>query len=400
MSESRDHDRPSEGVEILPPEADGAMLDERMAEPVAPAAQSSSRGVIGGAVAGAVAALVVGYGLYAAGWLDRSDPTLPARIGALESRLSDLVSSAGGLDQRVTAVEQRPVPTPPDLAPLEQATTRLGAEDAALRDTLAKQASAAEMARQALDQGLRELRETTSGLSLSLAEQRARIDTLAAQRPDLQPLTDGLKAAQATLTDQGARLADLAARVGGLEDTLAGARKAATDSKRLAVALVELDRAFAAGEPLATSLEPFASLAGDPAVGGPLAKLQPLRSDGPPTVADLQAALAAERPRIVEAIRYQGASGWVGQVTQNLAGLVDLHRVDDGKAPASAELDAAAEALARGDVSAAVTAMQPLADAGNAAAADWLAQARQRLEGLEAVDGLRAYLTAHMPASP
>ncbi|HMU50095.1 MAG TPA: hypothetical protein PKA13_09975 [Geminicoccaceae bacterium] len=345
------------------------------------------------------------FGLDASGWLHRPDPALAQRMGGLDAEIAALRSGAGGIDQRLTAVEQRPVPAQPDLVPLQQAATGLRDDLTAqhavletLRDGLAKQADSADLARASTDQAMRELRETVSGLSLSLAEQRSRIDTLVAQRPDLQPLTAGIQDARKVLAAQEGKLADLAARVAMLEGTLAGARAAAADTARLALAMVELDRALTAGEPLAAALEPFAPLAADPGVAGPLEQLRPLRSEGAPTIARLQANLAGLRPRITEAVRFEGSSGWLDRTAQNLAGLVDLRRGDDGASGTVAELDKAEQALAQGDVEAAVGAMRPLADAGNAGAAEWVAQAGRRLDGFSAMDRLRSYLSAHMPA--
>ena len=395
-------DEPAVAPAAAVPEQSGA---PQAAEP-APPAPHWRGGLAGGGIAGAIVALLVSFGLNASGWLHRPDPGLDQRIGSLDSQISTLRTGSGGLDQRLTALEQRPLPAQPDLAPLEQSAVELrkdltaqGDELAALRDGLAKQADGAEMARASLDQSVRELRETMSGISLSLGEQRSRIDTLASQRPDLQPLTAGIQDARSVLAAQEGRLADLAARVATLEGTLAGARAAAADTARLALAMVELDRALTAGEPLAAALDPFASLASDPGVAGPLAQLRPLRSDGAPTIAQLQASLAGLRPRITEAVRYEGTSGWLDRTAQNLAGLVDLHRREGGEPGAVAELDEAELALAQGDVDAAVRAMRPLADAGNAGAVEWIAQARRRLDGLAAMDRLRSYLSANMPAS-
>lgn len=406
MSGSSDSDRTSVGDEpaAVPDEA----AREEPTAAATPETSPKSRGAfVGGGIAGAVVALLVGFGLEASGWLDRPDPALDQRIGSLDSQVAALRSGSGSVDQRLTALEQRPMPAVPDLAPLEQATAGLRNdmtaqrdELAALRDGLAKQADSAESTRAGLDQAVRELRETLSGLSLSLAEQRSRIDTLVAQRPDLQPLTAGIQEARSTLAAQEGRLADLAGRVATLEGTLAGARAAAADAARLALAMVELDRALTAGEPLAAALDPFAPLATDPGIAGPLAQLRPLRSDGAPTIAELQASLAELRPRITEAVRYEGSSGWLDRTAQNLAGLVDLRRGESGEPGTVSELDEAEQALARGDVAAAVGAMRPLADAGNPGAVEWITQARRRLDAFAAMDRLRGYLSAHMPTSP
>jgi hypothetical protein len=380
-----------------------------------------------GAIGGAVAAILITFLLNAAGWLDRPDPLIAERVATLEGVAPELRGEAGRLKQRLAAVEQRPIPEP-DLTPLRDDAAALRNEVAALREALANQQAGLETARGSLDQGLRELRETTGGLALSLSGQRARIEALAAERPDLQPLTEGLAAVQAAakawdgrlaeltqrvepLTEglaaaqaaaeaQEGRLAELTKRVEALESTLVATRVDTAETTGLALALVELDRAFDAGEPLASALEPFVPLARDPAVAAPLELLQPLRAEGAPTVADLQARLAELRPRVAEATGQPGAADWLGQTAQNLAGLVDLRRVDADAAAATGRLDEAQRALERGEVDAAVEALRPLAENGNAAAADWLAEARRRLDGEAGVERLRAYLAAHMPAGP
>lgn len=304
----------------LPPEP---AAEERTPVPERPAEPSARSGALAGIVGGAVAAVLVSFVLNASGWLDRTDPVLGQRIAALEGADQGLRTDAARSVQRLAALEGRPPPEP-DLTPLREDAAALRGEVAALRDALATQKTALETARASLDQGVRELRETTGGFGLSLAEQRSRIDTLAAQRPDLAPLRAEVGAVQSALgavksemaaksevAAQDGRLADLARRVGALEQTLVSARISSTRTAGLALALVELDRALDAGEPLASALDPFVPLAADPAVKAPLDLLQPLRTAGAPTVAELQAKLAELRPRIAEAMRYPAGTDWL-----------------------------------------------------------------------------------------
>ena len=128
--------------------------------------------------------------------------------------------------------------------------------------------------------------------------------------------------------------------------------------------------------------------------------LEPLRDRGAPTVADLQASLSRLQPQIAEAIRHGNAEGWLDKTAQNLASLVDLRRVDAAEAAVTAKLTEAEQALGRGEVDAAARSLQPLADSGNAAAAEWLAEARRRIDGEAGLERLRAYLASHMPAVP
>lgn len=391
----------------LPPEAaEQRAAEERASVPERRAEPSARSGALAGVVGGAVAAILVSFLLNASGWLDRPDPVLGQRIAALEGADQGLRADAARSVQRLAALEGRPPPEP-DLTPLREDAAALRGEIAALRDALATQKTALEMARSSLDQGVRELRETTGGFGLSLAEQRSRIDTLAAQRPDLEPLRAEIGAVQSALggvksemTAQAGRLADLAKRVGALEQTLVSARVSSTQTAGLALALVELDRALDAGEPLASALEPFVPLAADPAVKAPLDLLQPLRTVGAPTVAELQAKLAELRPRIAEAMRHPDGTDWLGQTAANLASLVDLRKVDAAEAAATGRLDEAAQALARGEVDAAAAVIRPLAEGGNAVAGEWLELAQRRLDGEAGLERLRAYLAAHLPGSP
>lgn len=380
--------------------------EETVPTPERPAEPSPRSAALAGVIAGAIAAVLVSFLLNASGWLDRPDPVLGQRLAALEGADQGLRADAARSVQRLAALEGRPPPEP-DLTPLREDAAALRGEIAALRDALATQKTALEMARASLDQGVRELRETTGGFGLSLAEQRSRIDTLAAQRPDLEPLRAEIGTVQSALgtvksemAAQGGRLADLAKRVEALEKTLVSTRVNSTQTAGLALALVELDRALDAGEPLASALDPFVPLAADPAVKAPLDLLQPLRAGGAPTVADLQARLTELRPRIAEAMRHPDGTDWLGQTAANLASLVDLRKVDAAEAAATARLDEAVQALSRGEVDAAAAAIRPLAEGGNAAAGEWLGLAQRRLDGEAGLERLRAYLAAHLPRSP
>src|SRR5690606_29703159 len=82
-----------------------------------------------------------------------------------------------------------------------------------------------------VDNGLKELTETTGGLALSLSEQRSRLDTVAGevatlqgQKADLEPLSARIAASEAAVDAGNARAADIEARLASLEGALAAAK--------------------------------------------------------------------------------------------------------------------------------------------------------------------------------
>lgn len=380
----------------------------------------SGSGLLAGLIGGVLAAILVLVLAQYAGWLPRPDATLSRRVAALEAlppqvegataQVASVESSVGTLGERIQALEARPVAEPPppppevDLSPLRSDVATLREAQAGVTEQLQQDRTTLGALKGDVENGLRELRETTGGLALALSEQRSRLDevagrveALAGQKADLAPLTERIAASEAAVDAGSAKVTGLEERIASLEASLAAAKLDSAQTARLALAVVELDSALDAGDPLAAALQPFADLAGtDATLAAPVEQLQAFAASGAPTVQVLQARLADLAPKISAAAAGSPGDDWVAETARNLANLVNLRQVGADEAATQAALAKAGEALGRGDVRGAVTALQPLADAGNPGAADWLAEARQRLEADAAVERIRAYLAARL----
>ena len=127
---------------------------------------------------------------------------------------------------------------------------------------------------------------------------------------------------------------------------------------------------------------------GDPVITDVIAKLEPLAASGVPTFAALATQLDEVESSLTAAASPPPSDDWLARTTQNLQGLVDLHAADAEAVPGQNAVDSASQALLRQDLPAAIAALQPLADHGNAAAAAWIASARQRLDATAAVSAM------------
>jgi hypothetical protein len=370
-------------------------------------------GLIGGLAAAAVLILV----LRATGWLAQPDEALLARLEAAEGR-------ALGVEQRLAAIEARPPPEPPppvDLAPLRaelQQGLATAAEGVAKvegslsgltsrLDGLAGELAELRGRAEALTAAGDELRGRVEAVARAADEQRAVLAGLAA-RADLEAAAGRLGAVEARLAalDDGVasrlgavesevsqRLAALEGEVGALRDQLVGVGRAATRVARGAMALVEMEAVLASGGSLQEPLVPLREVAADDAVlGGVVAELEPVAAEGVPTLAELRARLAALAPEPTPAAGGVAVGGpeWLGKTLENITGLVEVREVHTERAA----VDAALDALDRGDLPAAIAAIEPLAQAGNGEAAAWVAAAGRRVAAETAVGRLRTHLAA------
>jgi hypothetical protein len=352
-------------------------------------------GLIGGLAAAAVLILV----LRATGWLAQPDAALLARLEAAEGR-------ALGVEQRLAAIEARPPPEPPppvDLAPLRaelqqglaaaaEGVAKVEGSLAGLTDRL--DGLAGELAElrgraEALTAAGDELRGRVESAVRAADEQRAVLAGLA-RRADLDAAADRLGAVESEVSQ---RLAALEGEVGALRDQLVGVGRAATRVARGAMALVEMEAVLASGGSLQEPLVPLREVAADDAVlGGVVAELEPVAAEGVPTLAELRARLAALAPEPTPAAGGVAVGGpeWLGKTLENITGLVEVREVHTERAA----VDAALDALDRGDLPAAIAAIEPLAQAGNGEAAAWVAAAGRRVAAETAVGRLRTHLAA------
>ncbi|TGY88987.1 hypothetical protein E5163_07590 [Marinicauda algicola] len=311
-----------------------------------------------------------------------------AELERLSSRIASLQADLSALRERVDALEAAPSDGAPDIALPEDVAERLSAlEDQAesalqlareVRDALA--GLDREDVSSAAAQGLERLREEIEALRGRLAEAERSFSA------EDEALAGAIQSAGETIGELQTRLSDIGAQAGQALQLARAAQSTsgeeAEDLRRLsarALGLAALSEAASRPGPFEAERAALARVWPDQ---GDLQALQAIARAGAPTAVEL-----AERfPG--EAIR-EAAGG-----TQRFWGLVEVRPAEgaDGTGP-SAIAAQAERRLARGDLAGAVAAVEELEGAPAEAAADWLRDARARLEIERRLDGLRTALS-------
>ncbi|MCY4591799.1 MAG: mitofilin family membrane protein [Alphaproteobacteria bacterium] len=233
---------------------------------------------------------------------------------------------------------------------------------------------------------------------LQIAEQLAAVE---ARERVLPEQLDAARAETGAVREQvdAARAETGAVReqVSGLEqriDVLA-AQLERPDREQLAFALIGLGQlriATAASKPWRRHLETLRPvLAGEPDVEAALAALEPGADAGVPSLDRLRAGFPDVARAALQSRDTELAEGLVGEVLARVTSLVTIRQVEDVEPDSlEARVAEAETALAAGELSGAVSALEMLEGAAAAAVADWLAGARGRL----AVDAAMASLEA------
>lgn len=259
-------------------------------------------------------------------------------LSGIESQITDLGSRLDGahetlsaLDDRIAAVEARPI------------FTGDASEDQA-----------------ALNAAIEQLR----------ADLMSQQDENAVMAQDIAAMAD---AAEARITEAEAR-ADQAA-----------------DTAQAQAALSQLRIAIAGGTPFA---EPLAQVAEAYAIDVP-ADVQSASETGVPTLAEIEAAFPSAARAALPLALQANADGATGgeRVSAFLRSQIGGRSLEarDGDDP-DAVLSRAGAAVATGDLAAALTELQTLPDPAQAAMSDWVGLAQTRMTTLEALDGLSAVL--------
>lgn len=279
----------------------------------------------------------------ACGYLSLQLPADPRPIVAQQVAIA-----LGGLDRRLAALENRPQPAAPDLAPLATRITALEARPAGATAQAVAEAIAPLAAR------------------IGALEQRP-VPPAGASPEQLAALAQRVTALEARPVD-----ADLAARVAAVETTAAISRAGVAAAIRLA-----------AGEPLAPALAMLP--AGTPAPPA----LQRFAALAPPT----EAVLRRDFPAAARAAREAATTGDadpVATVRNFLNGLVTVRRGEEvvlGTSDAAA-LAAAESHLDGGDLAGAVAALAALSPKAVEAIAPWRARAQALLDARAALGTL------------
>jgi len=295
---------------------------------------------------------------------------------------------------------------------------------------LQQQTAAASVALPRLEQRIGVLETKPAPMPPEFGEMRRQIATLVAGIADLTTRLERLESAgQAQTADLTAKLAaldrsvraqqsaatELANRVQDIEQAGQSRASDMTDIG-LALALLQIRNAVEAGRPFAAEFAAFSALANArpeiAAAAAPLAEPAITGTAGRAVLAkglrELGPKIATARPAADAAVATGAERGWGDAVLDRLRGLVTIRRVEDARPheEVAAALRAAERAIAGGDLSQAVGAVEKLQGAPAEAAAPWLRMARQRLAVEEALQRVEMLLTARLgdpaaaPGSP
>jgi hypothetical protein len=287
------------------------------------------------------------------------------------------------------AVAERQTPPPPDLAPRinQLAATQDGLKQSG--EQLALRVAAAEKAVAGLEAQL-------AALTQALAEVRDGGDTgeLQDRQAALQQRLDGLQSRLDFLDEAAERAKAYDRRLVTLEAANDTARAGLEKQSGLVLALGQLRQALAGSGAYAAELDTVRSLAGTQAELQPaLAALAARAATGVPAVAGLRDRFPRVAQDVVRAEQSVSGEQWYQRAANRVLGLVTVRRIGPAGIAAGgseARLAEAEEALARGDLAAAVAAVTAIEGPGASAAASWLAEARARLAADQALAGLQA----------
>lgn len=342
----------TEAVETAAPAetADAAEPADTADDPSPPPARGGSGGALSwvALVLAAAALGVVLYGQFGPKAPGTGQATLPPDVSDRLDRLETRVQR-GDLPARLGKLEQR-------------------------LDAASKNFAKAAVAKPGDGKALAALDEQLSALRKGLDDLAGRLDGL----PDPSAALDGIRQDVAALRDGMTAMGD---RIKALEDRppVSGGEIAA-----LAISAGQLEAAVAGGGGYRPALDRMRSLAeDDAAIVREIAVLDPRAAKGVPTLAQLAAAFAEIAPKLTTAPA-EAEPGWTERLRQKTLSLVKMRPI--GKDGARSPVTRAERALARGDLKAAIAAVDGLS--GPVAA--WRSDADARLAADAALAAIRA----------
>lgn len=287
------------------------------------------------------------------------------------------------LAARVAAFETRPVPPSVDVGAINSAASAL----ARRVDQLEAARNADRQPDAAAAAAMQELRQLEERLNALEARSASRASKEAAEFEKLR---------QEVAQSAGVS-ADLADRLSAVERRVGAAGAARTNGALLA-ALFRMREAVEAARPFASEYDAFTALAYEqPDL---LAAAEPLAGStqaGVPSRAALSDQLGQLSGRTAPPAASPVGSDLGSQAPAWLRSLVTIRRIDaaaqTGQEPA---MHVAEAALARGDLSGAVSAIQTLSGSNSGAVQSWLEAARQRLAAEGALAHLQELLVARL----
>ena len=362
----------------------------------------AAAGILGGAV------VLVGMGLGYVPLPDSTDPDeaalIEGRIAKLESapQTPDNTAALKTLETRLAGLENKTPDAPPELASLAERVDQLDSSLKSMADAakdggsiadaaaISQQINAAEAR---LDAKINEtLANTEAADARSIVALKKEVAGLEAK---LKALTEA-ELGQAEASRLVPEVAELNERLDRLESTLPplleAVDKEAEDTKAatLAMAFASLRAAVDAGRPYATELSTLAALSPG---AGDIGSLLDYEDDGIPTLRQLTVSFKETRDKVPSSPAPEDDS-LLGRLMSSAESLVKVRRVDgdaEGTTP-DAVLARAEAKLEHGDLAAATGEVETLQGPPRTAFAEWLDQARARLDAEKALQRLQNIL--------
>jgi hypothetical protein len=304
-------------------------------------------------------------------------PLLPWGPASDGSRALDLTARLDQIEQRQRAADRDAANT---TAALQRIETRLTAPTTSA------------------DGAATDLRRQLAALSASVAALGIRFDAVQKALP-----AGNIAAVPERLAKLSGAVTDLGRRQDALDKVQQGEAARGAAAAALALAILQIRDAIAAGRPFATPYETLAALAHS---RPEIAKAAQPLADAANTGVLTRAALASELSRLTadtatEKPSPTAASSWTRAILAQLSGLVRIQRVDETGAASgpAAEIVAAQQRLAGGDLAGAASALDNLSGAASTAVAPWLHDARRRLAVEAALQRVEAAAASGLSAA-
>jgi hypothetical protein len=325
-------------------------------------------------------------------WQTSREQAMAARLAALDKDDAAARAEIAGLRSAQAALSRRLDESAAARADLETKIASLGRR---LDTAAAQPAVRADLEAKIASLGRRlDAIATRPAAPADIAAQLAglghRLDTIAA-RPAADPAV--MQKLQQDVAQLDKRASDFADRIAALEARASDKARSADRQAALLLALLQMREGVETAEPFAVPYDAFVTLAqGRPLLVAAAQPLAPLAKSGVASRAALARDLSRLADRIATARPAAPANDWRARVLEQLRGLVTVRRLDSQQTSPEAAVDRAETDLARGDLAAAVTALQALSGAPAAAARPWLAAARRRLAAETALSRLQRIL--------
>jgi len=294
--------------------------------------------------------------------------------------MEDFAALAARLDD----IEKRPAVPSPDISAINSAT-----------GALARRVDQLEAARNTDQQTEAAVAATKAGLQ-QLEERLSAFETRSASRAASEDAQ--FEKLRQELTQIGSVSTDLADRLTAIERRVGATGGAVRTDAALLAALLQMREAVEAARPFAAEYDAFITLAHDQpdliAAAQPLAGLAQAGVAGNAILSERLGKLSG---RIVPAVAPPVGSDLGTQALAWLHSLVTIRRIDAASQTRQEPAMSVAEvALARGDLSGAVSALQTLSGPDSGATQSWLQMAHQRLAAEAALAHLQELLVARL----